>query len=267
MNLGYEVCEFSSIRYLGGKYKIAHEIAAILNRIECSSYVEPFCGALWIAQLVKHRPIYLSDACEPLITMHKALQAGWEPPDVVTEEDYARVKAAMDVNDPLTAFVGFGCSFSGKWFGGYARNEKIRNYADGAKRSLAEKFRQLNGDFAGAAKRSLAEKFTFTCADYESLPIGSGALVYCDPPYAGSTGYGGAKPWDAAAFWQWARITSRNAKVLVSEYAAPDDFECVAEFPTRTSLRDRGGFVIPRVERLFALRGTAHREPSLFDLN
>ena len=54
--------------------------------------------------------------------MWKALQQGWEPPDLVTFEDYEYVRAHQDENPALTAFVGFGCTFGAKWFGGYARD-------------------------------------------------------------------------------------------------------------------------------------------------
>jgi len=53
-------------------------------------------------------------------------------------------------------------------------------------------------------------------------PIG-GIVVYCDPPYANTTGYKGAPPFDHAVFWrravEWARA---GAVVYVSEYRAPD---------------------------------------------
>ena len=66
-----------------------------------------------------------SDVNRPLITMYKALQDGWIPPSTVTEEMYAEYKGIQDAEDPLTAFIGIGCSFSGKWFGGYARSGEI----------------------------------------------------------------------------------------------------------------------------------------------
>ena len=30
----------------------------------------------------------------------------------------------MDENPALTGFVGFGCSFGGKWWGGYAKDKR-----------------------------------------------------------------------------------------------------------------------------------------------
>ena len=41
------------------------------------------------------------------------------------------------------SFVGFGCSFAGKWFGGYARSNDKRNYAKMAKNSLNKKIINL----------------------------------------------------------------------------------------------------------------------------
>jgi len=60
----------------------------------------------------------------------------------------------------------------------------------------------------------------------KELDIPANSLVYCDPPYRGSTGYDG---WfDSRAFWQWCRDKTREGHtVFVSEYKAPPDFECV----------------------------------------
>jgi DNA adenine methylase len=89
------------------------------------------------------------------------------------------------------------------------------------------------------------------CLSYEDLtPVIDGACcVYCDPPYAGTTGYGVA--FDTPKFWstmrQW---RERGAAVYVSEYAAPDDWTCVLEIGKHMSMR-REGPCEARVERLF----------------
>jgi site-specific DNA-adenine methylase len=64
--------------------------------------------------------------------------------------------------------------------------------------------------------------------------IPPGSIVYCDPPYAGTTGYGGAKTeinegeslslntWNRAAFWRWAdKLVEAGQRVFVSEYNGP----------------------------------------------
>ena len=46
---------------------------------------------------------------------------GGIPPSTVTEEMYAEYKGIQDAEDPLTAFIGIGCSFSGEVVWGYAQ--------------------------------------------------------------------------------------------------------------------------------------------------
>ena len=56
--------------------------------------------------------------------------------------------------------------------------------------------------------------------DYCNYVYQDGDVVYCDPPYAGTVGYG--RGFDHEAFWQWCR--TRDFPVYVSEYRAPEDF-------------------------------------------
>ena len=59
-----------------------------------------------------------------------------------------------------------------------------------------------------------------TSSDYREYVHEEGDVVYCDPPYAGTGGYG--REFDHDAFWQWCR--TRDFPVYVSEYRAPEDF-------------------------------------------
>ena len=60
--------------------------------------------------------------------------------------------------------------------------------------------------------------------DYRKVPIPKGAVVYCDPPYKGTTKYLG--DFDHEAFYHWA--LTRDYPVFISEYAMPDDFAPIA---------------------------------------
>jgi site-specific DNA-adenine methylase len=72
----------------------------------------------------------------------------------------------------------------------------------------------------------------FECASFFArLPAaGVFASVYCDPPYAGVTGYRGER-FPHAAFWErcqaWAR---KGARVFVSEYGCPVPYRVVEVF-------------------------------------
>ena len=82
--------------------------------------------------------------------------------------------------------------------------------------------------------------------DYRNVPLPEGCVVYCDPPYAGMSGYGNAT-FDTDAFWEWARECERP--LFISEYAAPPDFVCVREFSHLSSLSATACNKV--VERLF----------------
>lgn len=88
--------------------------------------VSLFCGSCAVeAKLAPYfKKVICNDAHPYLMEMWKALQQGWEPPDIVTEAEYQYIKAHKDEDPALTAFVGFGCTFGAKWFGGYARDKR-----------------------------------------------------------------------------------------------------------------------------------------------
>lgn len=171
-----------------------------------------------------------------LIEMWRALQKGWVPPDVITEDDYKYLKAAQDIEDPaLVAFAGFLVSFGGKWMAGYARDKDGNNYAARGKRALLKQLPKMIG----------VELYNL---DYRDLEIPEKSIIYCDPPYRGTTGY--MHGVDHDIFWQWCRDKSMAGhQVFISEYSAPDDFECLLEvnLPTILNKAKRQD----RVEKLF----------------
>lgn len=72
--------------------------------------------------------------------------------------------------------------------------------------------------------------------DYRAVSIPPGAIVYADPPYAGCEEYEGAKDFDSAAFFDWARACPHP--VFFSEYQAPQDFALIASFEVQKTLCD-----------------------------
>lgn len=142
--------------------------------------------------------------------MLEGVRNGYELPDNVTYEDYVYVRNNKDTDPVLSGFVGFGCSFGGKWFGGYARNKDNTNYAEQSKRSL---LRDMNG----------LRTTKFYCMNYKDVPIPEDAIVYCDPPYDDTTMYTTGK-FNIDEFWGYVRELSKTNLVFVSELKAPDDF-------------------------------------------
>jgi len=231
------------MRYFGGKARIGKQIAEFINSfyVPNAVYLEPFVGGAWVMFRVDDRFRKIgSDACRPLIDLYNALLQGWQPPDDVTREMYKDAKDGK-LSPELTAFIGFGCSFAGKWFGGYASTPG-RNYAKNAKNSLNTKLKGLQDS-------------QFNWGSYEELIKLSPTrcVIYCDPPYAGTTGYSAVGTFDFDKFWQTMRDWSRDNVVIVSEYNAPEDFECVLAIQTKTDIRSKTGKE-PRLEKLFMMK-------------
>lgn len=244
------------MRYLGGKSRTRNQIAAYLNRIRKPNqpYWEPFVGAGWVLEKIKGQPIYASDANEALIFMWQRLQQGWQPPSVVSEAEYQKAMNG-EYDAALTAFIGFGCSFGGKWFDGYARHEK--GAVD-------------EGKYAGQSHRSILCKANridsahfFTANFLECYVPAYGCLIYCDPPYEDTTAYGAVPPFDSEMFWKRVRwLEGHGHTVVVSEYQAPADFSCVLEVVTKTDMHTKNG-KDRRIERLFRLGQHQLLQPSL----
>ena len=231
------------MQYMGGKSRISKQIAEILNLAidKDTQFVSLFCGSCAIESKVQADVKILNDKHPYLIAMWQALQNGWTPPDVVTKEEYYHVKANMDENPALAGFVGFGCSFGGKWWGGYAKDKRGDDYCGQAKRGLLK-------DFPGV------QSATFTCLDYHDVEIPDGAVVYCDPPYANTTGYTVGQ-FDTNEFWDYMRQLSKRCDVYISEESAPDDFECIWSKEKVRTLEKNDNVGRVKVEKLFKYKG------------
>ena len=198
--------------YLGGKARQAKFIleAALGFRPEADTWVEPFMGGAWVTvEATKHdqlERIVANDVYPDLVMLYAACLAGWRPPWDLTREQYAELRKDP-IPSPLRGWAAYGCSFRGKRFGGYSSPDYIAS----GWRSLDRKARAMQG---------LIE---LRCGSYADLDIPDGALVYCDPPYANTTGYGVG--FDHDAFWAWAEEVNTRATVLVTEYTAPDGWE------------------------------------------
>ena len=80
-------------------------------------------------------------------------------------------------------------------------------------------------------------------------------LIYCDPPYCGTTQAYGTGNFDTEKFWDVMRLWSQNNDVYISEYLAPEDFECVLEIPTKIDIRNKDNQMEKRTEKLFVYKG------------
>ena len=81
---------------------------------------------------------------------------------------------------------------------------------------------------------------------YSGYAYREGDVVYCDPPYKNTSGYG--TEFNGDAFWEWAR--TRSFPVYVSEYQAPEDFISIWSKEKRILLHHES-MTPPKVEHLF----------------
>ena len=202
------------MRYNGGKHSIRKELAAIFNSYKPSKYWEPFVGAGSVINEVVAEYKLGTDLDVSIISLINAVKNGWQPPETLSEEEYREAKKLPET-DPVHGFAKYGCSFGGKPWGGYARSAD-RNYAKNAKNSLLKD-----------RKRYLTAEFKV--AGYQDIDYRDFDLIYCDPPYRGTTSVGCGKPFDHDDFWYWVRKISKHATVFVTELQAPEGFEVVWE--------------------------------------
>lgn len=100
------------------------------------------------------------------------------------------------------------------------------------------------------------EGVVFQNKPYYDLDLPPKSIIYCDPPYEGTSKYK-VGDFDHDLFWKWVRQIHRQGhSVWVSEYNAPDDFECVFEKQLSSSLSANGksGGGKKSVEKLFTLK-------------
>lgn len=214
------------MKYLGSKARFSKELLdIILPYRKDRVFIEPFCGGCNITDKVSGNRI-AADNNIFIIDMWNKLIEGWVPPDTLSEEEYKYYKSIVNTvdlnNKDLTSIIGFvgvGCSYAGKWFGGYARsntNKGVpRNHCLEAKKSVLKQVSKL-------------KDVKFKHCNYSDLCVDS-ALVYCDPPYNNVTTY--KDKFDSNKFWNWVEHNSINndCKIFVSEYSAPKQFECIWE--------------------------------------
>lgn len=229
------------MRYMGSKARHAKNIIPFLmdGHDQSKPYIEPFVGGGNMIDKVPAKIRWGSDVAEYAIALLDALSEDWVPPETLSFQEYEAIKSNPDAYPKeLVGFAAYSCSYGGKFWGGFARTDG-RDYANEQHRSMVKRIKQLRG-------------VKFTVANYNSIVYPSGATVYCDPPYAGTTGYKSGV-FDHGLFWDWAEKLSHGRRVFVSEYTAPKNWTCVWEKDVASSLdKDTGGK--RNVERLFTLK-------------
>lgn len=230
------------MKYMGSKNRHAKHLLPIIlkDREDGQWYVEPFVGGANMIDKVNGNRIG-NDYNHYLISLLQALQSGWLPPKSLTESEYNHIKNNSHLYLPeVVGYAGFPCSYGAKWFGGYCRgftdNGTTRDYIAEAYRNCTKQSEALRG-------------ITFMSKDYLSLDIPPSSIVYCDPPYMNTTDYKDSINHDE--FWVWCEsLIDQGHTVFVSEYNAPDGWECVWKKEVNSSLtKNTGGK--KAIEKLF----------------
>lgn len=178
--------------------------------------------------------------------MWKALQNGWKPNQYYSKDEYLEVKNNFDKYEPhLIGWIGFNCSYKGHFFNGYSgisftKYGKIRNYQAEALNAVIKQI-------------DLMQSVTFLNYNYYDLEIPGGSIVYCDPPYKDTQSYK-VELFDHNNFWDWVRFISKNNNVYISEYNAPNDFECIFSKQVSSRIRSNAKNKIS-LEKLFKFKG------------
>ncbi len=233
------------MKYLGSKNRIAKHILPIMleYRTPEMTWVEPFVGGANMIDKVEGKRIG-ADLNEYLIEALILIRDNPEKiPDLITEDDYQKLKDEMKV-DGITGFAGFAMSFGGKFFGGYRRD------VAGTKGCIDNMKTQTRRSKQNAIKQSEKLKgVKLVNCSYDELPLNSdNCLIYCDPPYEGTTSY--RDGFDHTKFWNWCReMSDRGHVVFISEYNAPEDFKCVWQKEVATTISKQQGK--KDIEKLF----------------
>lgn len=235
------------MKYIGSKQRLSkHIIPIIQSAIGSSSaslYLEPFVGGANVIDKVDAHYKIGTDVSEPLIELLKHIKDGGDIPDTISREEYEAVRSNPEQYAQwYVGLVGFCASYNSKFFGGYANGVKtkigtVRNYTDEAIKNIKAQAPRLAGT-------------SFFCCDFRWWSDLTGAVIYCDPPYAGVTQYKG-EPFDSSDYWEWLRTMGRKNIVIASEYEAPADFSEIAAYSLATTL-DKSQ-KIARVEKLFTI--------------
>lgn len=147
-----------------------------------------------------------NDIHKELIAMWNELQKGWIPPSHITEEEYISVRDNKEkYPDYYVGYVGYHATFGSKYFAGYARSFK----ADGVTPRD-----QSNEAYRNTMKQVPSIKdVLFTHGDYKEHKI-KNAVIYCDPPYQGTTKYE-TETFNYDEFWNWCRRMSKENWLLL----------------------------------------------------
>lgn len=242
------------MKYMGSKARLSKYILPIITEhLEIGmTYVEPFVGGCNMIDKIRSEHRIGCDINSYLIEMWIHLRDGWIPPQQIPRDEYNLVRSDYNTKarkylPHYIGYIGFSGSYGGRFFeGGYAG---ITNTKGGERNYPLEAYNNIMKQIP------MVQNIDFKCCSYDELELTDKCVIYCDPPYHGTKEYA-KSGFDSDKFWQWCRNKSDDGHIIfVSEYAAPEDFTCVWEKETTSSLRANSVISGAKksVERLFTV--------------
>ncbi len=214
------------MQYIGSKNRLSKELVPLIQSYinkDTGGYLEPFVGGANMIDKIQHHNKIGADSHKELIALLSHAQNTLNViPEDITREQYNEVKDNRgDFPDWYVGLVGFCSSFGSKYFGGYAYDPRYEK-------------RGSNGSAVKSAIKNLQNQrpqlsnINFTHADFRNFTAKDirGYVIYCDPPYRGTTKYK-TEEFPYEEFYQWCREMSTYNTVLISEYNMPDDFRYI----------------------------------------
>ena len=224
------------MKYLGGKQRLGKYISFILHELwnkyntkfKFKGYMEPFCGSLGVFKHMTDlntNKIIANDYHPDLIELWNSVKYNkFHYPKSISEDQYNKAKLIKSPS-AYKAFVGFGMSFGGRYFGAYSQK-----YLGNKKEDFCK---EMTNSLKKIAPMIQDKKVKFTNKDYKSLNLNN-MFIYCDPPYQKTlfpikyrTSTKKYDRFDNEEFWDIMREWSKSNVVVISETHAPKDFKCI----------------------------------------
>lgn len=211
------------------------------DRKEGQYWVEPFVGGANMIDKVKGNRIGADSNKYLIALLNEMSKSDFKSPDI-NEDMFLDIKENKDsFKDWIVGYAGFQLSFGAMWFSGYRKDKQgVRNYSHEAMRNVDRQAKSLQG-------------IKFLHTSYSDLRIPENSIIYCDPPYENTAKYSAVGEFQHVEFWQWCRDKSKEGHtVFISEYNAPDDFECIWQQELNVSVAKNGKHK-KAVEKLFTI--------------
>lgn len=268
---------FIFMTYQGGKGQIVGEFLPIIEGYlhEGQTFYDLFVGGGSVVGSLDWPDRVANDFNPVLVAMYRKMQeivyfdertcewvvpSGVFPAEVSKENYYNALywfkglqsEHPAECDDPaILGFYLFCCSYKVSFAAGYAGPEY-----------QAKAFQSLVRDFTGRYHQGL-RGVEFHTGSYDEVPLRPNSVIFCDPPYINTAGYGvSAKDersmFNHDAFHEWCCArTHEGHTVFLTEYTAPDCFECLwqqIKLCNLAAVKGRGSRKY-NVEHLYICRG------------